>query len=711
MAIIGKIRENSGLTIILITLAMLGFVATDLLQNRLFSSDSGPKGVGAAFGKPLSVDAYRHEVDRELQNRRQQLKADEELTEDMETEAREAAWNRFTLMNLLESEGEKLGLSVSGIEIKELSFGSMTHSFAAQSFGGADGQFSQQEKQQINAAINNIASLDPNQQQAWAEYEQQFTVTRMFEKYNAMIGKSLFVTDLEAKQDFLDKNQSVSMQFVPYLLNTISDSAVKVTDAEIRAYYNDHLEDYKREEGRSFDYVIFPVLNSVADTMHVVQEMNKIAYNWRTSKNDASFATGNQGLFLNAISPRGTIPNPEIDSLLFSADSGQVVGPVKIGNKMVIAKVTATSKADSFIARRVSHIVIRPQGISAADSLTARRTADSLYTAIRSGKISFASAAMQRGEDASAQKGGDLGWVTSKTPMVQEFLDGVKKLNSNGDMAVVKTQFGYHIIRLTAPIVNRGVKGGYIEREFKPMSATVKAASEAAASFAQQAINSDEFDKAVKARNLVPRLSENVTPGQYTITGLNNGRQLVRWAYYNDTKVGDISQVMKAGDAFVVVRLRSKYSAGYAPFEDIKSSVTTFAIRKKKQEILAAKMKSAIEKSKIDLNEVAKIINSNVLNADNLTFASGSIPNMPNEPALVGYTFGTEPNKLAGPIIGNDGVYAIKILGFAPIVVPASLVNERKTMLSQKTQMAGNEAIEALIKKADLKDYRYNYDM
>ena len=60
MATIGKIRERSGWVIGLIGIAMLGFIATDLLKNRLFfnGNSSVPKGIGVVFGEQIDPQSF-----------------------------------------------------------------------------------------------------------------------------------------------------------------------------------------------------------------------------------------------------------------------------------------------------------------------------------------------------------------------------------------------------------------------------------------------------------------------------------------------------------------------------------------------------------------------------------------------------------------------------------------------------------------------------
>ncbi len=93
--------------------------------------------------------------------------------------------------------------------------------------------------------------------------------------------------------------------------------------------------------------------------------------------------------------------------------------------------------------RKASHILVA----SADENAEKEALAKSLLDRIRAGE-SFAELAKQSSEDpGSAQKGGDLGWV-SKGMMVAPFEAALYKLNKGAVSDVVKSQFGYHIIKL-----------------------------------------------------------------------------------------------------------------------------------------------------------------------------------------------------------------------------------------------------------------------
>jgi parvulin-like peptidyl-prolyl isomerase len=102
------------------------------------------------------------------------------------------------------------------------------------------------------------------------------------------------------------------------------------------------------------------------------------------------------------------------------------------------AKKYYDENSESYVAQegqiRLRHILVET-----------KEEADAILAELKTGK-DFAKLAKENSTCPSAEKGGDLGFV-SKGQMVPEFEEAAFKLNVNQLSVVVKTQFGYHIIK------------------------------------------------------------------------------------------------------------------------------------------------------------------------------------------------------------------------------------------------------------------------
>jgi peptidyl-prolyl cis-trans isomerase D len=101
--------------------------------------------------------------------------------------------------------------------------------------------------------------------------------------------------------------------------------------------------------------------------------------------------------------------------------------------------------------RRASHILIKAdKSASAADKAAAKEKAEKLLEQVRKNPADFAKLAKENSQDpGSAERGGDLDFF-GKGMMVKPFEEAAFKLKQGEISDVVESDFGYHIIQLTA---------------------------------------------------------------------------------------------------------------------------------------------------------------------------------------------------------------------------------------------------------------------
>ena len=110
----------------------------------------------------------------------------------------------------------------------------------------------------------------------------------------------------------------------------------------------------------------------------------------------------------------------------------------KVGEKQVKAYYDENiAKAEPEMEAHAAHILV-----------SSKEEADKIEAAIKGGK-SFEDEAKAMSKDSSAANGGDLGWF-KKGDMVPEFANAVFAMKPGQISAPVKTQFGWHVIKLIA---------------------------------------------------------------------------------------------------------------------------------------------------------------------------------------------------------------------------------------------------------------------
>ena len=140
------------------------------------------------------------------------------------------------------------------------------------------------------------------------------------------------------------------------------------------------------------------------------------------------------------------------------------------------------------------------------------------------------------------------------------------------------------------------------------------------------------------------------------ISGLEYPRQIIHWAFNENTEVGDISPVFDFEGMFVVAALKSKTEKGYPEIDDIKDRLTVFVTNEVKGKELSDKMSGFN-----DINQIAQELNLEKVDVASLTFSSRNIQGFGAENEVIGTLFGMNTEETSEPIIGNGAVFVTKI--------------------------------------------------
>ena len=344
-----------------------------------------------------------------------------------------------------------------------------------------------------------------------AQLENYIRQIRTIEKYNNLIKKGLYVTKAEAKRDYIAQNTNVSIKYVVKNYKLIADSTIKVSDDDLQTYYAAHKNEYKQEASRKIEYVAFDIAPSPEDLDEAKKDIQRIADDFKTKKatEDSAFviAESETRNFDITFHTKGTL-SPEIDTTMFKSEAGTVVGPYLENGTFKVAKLSLVKfSADS---AKVRHILISYQGAGASPTATrtkeeAKKMADSLSGLLKK-KADFkdfvAKFSDDGGKSASADpkdpkkfvmgKDGEYGWINANSGFVEPFknagLDGKK-----GDIVVVESQFGYHIMEvLDTKGSQKQVQVAIIEKKPEASSKTMQAIYVKASAFAGKN-NTNEF--------------------------------------------------------------------------------------------------------------------------------------------------------------------------------------------------------------------------
>lgn len=699
MGLMNSMRNKGGLLVGVIGFAIVAFLAGDILISGRNIFGGGTNDIGKVAGEAISYTSFQEKLEQNTNSYKTNTGMNN-LDENTNGYLMDQTWNQMVYDIILKKELEATGVSVSGDELFDMIQGSNPHPEVKKAF--TDPKVGIFDPSRVIEFLKNMDQNDPSGEtrKQWLAFEKSIKEERIRQKYFNLIKGAMYVTSLQAKTDYLDKNKTIDIQYVMLDYATVSDSSVKVAEADIEKYYNANKYKYKQKEAqRSFDYIYLDITPSVEDTQAVVKWINEQALNLKSSTDDSSYINLNaETKYTGAYAKKGEL-SPILDSNLFSAPVGTVYGPYLEANAYKVAKLISSKMLPDSVKAR--HILI-PSANGNTES--AKQKADSIKKAIDGG-ADFAVLAKQFSSDNSKDKGGDLGYFDSKT-MVKPFSDACF-FGKKGDRMVVETQFGVHIIEIVdQKNFTTQVQVGIIDRTIEPSSTTTRTLYAKATNILSTVKNPKDFENIKLNNGINKRVAENIGQNDRFVAGLENPRELIRWAF--KAEQDEISPLFEVGNKYVFARLTQVKDKGFTALEYVKKEIESIVRKEKKGEQLASKLEKAMQGT-ANLDQLALKVTTAAQSVQGLNFSSPVIPGIAREPKVVGTIFALSKGKISKPIQGERGVY-VAMLTAVNDPVPLADYTPIKTQLYGTIKgRADGEVMEALKDKSDIIDNRYSF--
>ncbi|SKD08262.1 peptidyl-prolyl cis-trans isomerase D [Chitinophaga ginsengisegetis] len=692
MSVIQKIRDKYAVMIVVvICLAIVSF----LLQDAFFGKSSLSRrdtSVGKVNGEDLDLAEYQRRIQDAENNARQQMPNIDEQTRQY---IREQVWNEFLNEQIMQAQYKALGIDVTEAEVVDQIKGKNPNPVVVQQFT-RDGQFDRNALQQ---AISQAGS-NPQIREGLHQLESYIAKYQERLKYVTLVKQGIYYPKWLAEQQQKDNSQTATVSYVSVPYATIADSTIKVTDAELDRFIQDHKQLFKVEESRKIEYVSFDAIPSAADSAAAIQQIMAMKLELDTTKdNIAGFINRNSDIkYYDGYISRNEAKVPMKDSIV-NLPVGTVFGPYYDNNLIVFAKMVDRKNMPDSV--KVRHILIASGAQGGLPDSIAKKRADSLELAVKGG-ADFKALVNQFSDDPGSKQTGGEYELTPSSQFVPEFKDFAFD-GSKGQVKVVKTQFGYHVMEiLDQKNIGPAIKVAYLGKSVEASKETNNNAFSAASGFAGKSGNAAAFEKTVQQEKLNKRIADNVRPMDFVIPGIGQSRELVRWAY--ESKQGDVSKVFTFDDKYVVAVLTNVRKEGTAPLADVRPQVEAEVKKHKKAEQIMAKLQTPAS-----LDAAAKATNQPVLNAEGVSFATPFIASLGFEPRVAGASFNKKwgTATVSAPIEGNAGVYVIKVDSFQPSAQPAQDIASQQAAYEQGVKsMLDQQLFEVLKKKSDVKDTR-----
>ena len=531
----------------------------------------------------------------------------------------------------------------------------------------------------------------------------------MENKFNNLVKASYFLPKALAQKYYENKNMKVSADVIALRYATIPDSTIVVTDADNKAFYEENKYRYETDERRDIDYVVFEIKPSLEDRQETLKTVQAMRQGFVDTDNAIGFVNANSDKRYDSTwVGRKDVPE-QIEQAIFDNGNGvgYVFGPYENEEAFNLVRIVdLQSRPDSL---KASHILIGYKGAYGSQDTISKEQAyakaNELLAQLQAAKNNdelFAEMAAQYNTDATKDNGGDLDWFTDGA-MVYPFNEFVVN-KPVGTLGVVETVFGYHVVKVTGKTeAQPKARLAYLTHEITASTKTYQNIYAQANKFVTENRTLDQFNKSIEEQGLTKRTMPRMNKSTYQIAGMDNPREIVRWAFDEKTKKGDISEkIFELDNMLVVAALTGVVHEGYAPLDIVAEQSKYQILNKKKGEVAVEKMKACGN----DVNRMVSELGAESTTVSDITLDSRVLGNFGVEADIVGTLLGMKEGQEVGPIAGNSSAFILKNVKFGAPAATTDYSDIIREKTSQFTNKVTNGVYNALRNQAKIKDNR-----
>ncbi len=650
MAVLEKIRVKFGLgASIIIALGLLSFIIDPSEITSAFQSMSNKNDVGSINGKSVSYVDFQQQVE-DLTDINESLTGASAQNADQQKQLRDQAWTEDIYKYLFLKRAKAAGLNVGNEEMVDLTTGNDISPIISQIFQGENGD--------VAANVRNfVQSLSSDQtgkmRSVWNYLQNSVYNQQYYEKYASLFAASNFENPLMMKRAIAENNNTTDVNFVMIPFGYQQDSTIKVSDSEIKSYYDSHKKLFRQQASRDMEYVVYEVKPSQSDINAAKKALSDVLPEFASTTNLKSFILKNSDRsyseYWNKPGDLKTV-SADIDNFVWSGAEG-VSDIYANGDNFYAARVIDTKTVPDSVY--VRHILF--QG-SDADA-----KADSVLAVLKAGTESFSNLATQYSSDSqSAADGerGNLGWLTQNYmfPGMESVLTA-----KTGVPYIVRTQYGTHIVEVTKttePIVKKQV--AILEKDAQPSKETFNSVYSEANKFAAIAGHKYAgYKAAVDSLHVYSHPRNNMLMSTEQLGSIDDAKEVTRWVF--DNKPGKVSDIITvSNNFFVIATVKGVHKDGFATVDEVSAQIKEKLYYDKLAEKTAAEIKSKIA-GMTDLQAIAEKLNSSVSSQSGVTFANMGAAQL--DPKFIGALSVAPVGKICGPVAGSIGVYVFEVTG------------------------------------------------
>ena len=709
MATLQKIRSKGPLLLIVIGLAMLAFILGDAW--KIIRPNQGIQYVGSINGKSISAMDFQKELDNYVEVIKFANQTND-LTEEQMNGARDEAWAIMVRNQILSTEADKLGLTVTDAEVKDVIEHGTDPILASSPFAGNDGKFDADVLKSFLAFYN---ELDPsmvsydeyNYYQSmykyWLFVENDIKSGLLYSKYVALVKGALVSNPIAAKDSYENRINRFDILMASLSYNSVDDSEVKVSNTDLKKSYDEYKENlYNYAETRDIYYIDYAIEPSQADRAALLEEVNEITTQLEELTDDyASFVRRSGSYVPYSEVPRSAKNLPEdVIARIDSVNASGVFGPYYNAYEDTYNTFKVINTVNGYDSIQYAMIQVVAEDEAESDS-----RADSIMKAASKRGADFAELAAKYNQSASES------WIGADS-YESAVINGdnaafLNKLNSmkKGEVSVLKVSGVNLVIKVfdtKTPLKKYDI--AIVKRPVEFSDETSNEAYNKLSSFLTSNLTVEDLKQNAEDSDFRLLYYPSFESDRYNIGGVNKSHEALRWAF--NAAEGEVSRIYEVGSAndhLLVVAVDKIHPRGYSSLNEAGQAISLQVMQDKKSELLKDKLAGL---SFDEVKGVAGVVIDTVRYCNFTNDAYVSSLSF-NEPTLGPSVVNLAENELTNPMKGESCVYvAMKY----KVEETTSEMNEQmekaRLQAVSATNIPGN-VINALYYSAKVVDERY----
>lgn len=654
MAILGQIRSKSIFLIIVIGLALFAFVISGVFDGKGYQAQ---QPVGVINGEEVLIEDFRGQVDFLERNYNQQGMI-----------AVNNVWNQRLRSEILRQQFEISGIQSGKDHLQNILKNNPTFNSDPQFLNEA-GMF---DIDKFKTLIIELKTTNPEAYEQWKSQEKIFESQSNEQIYLNLVNAGVNYTQADGKFEYTLQNDNVDIEYIQIPYSSVEDSLISYSQSDLKKYINNNEDEFKVNSSRDIEYVIFEEKPSFEDEKAVknrlskflkeskefnqVSKLEEITPSLTTAKNIKEFINEySESSFDSIYLPKGSLPADHAN-LLFNLNIDQTYGPYLDGGYFKISRMLDKKIGGSV---RASHILVAYKGSKNANPNVSRskneakKEANNILRKIRKSPKSFTELAFEFSDGPSKSRGGDLGFVQDGN-MVKPFNDFIfsKRIGSTG---VVETDFGFHVIKVVAK--DDLVLLASITEKNVPSDATSDKVFNSATKLEMSLSKDEDLNTLSNKENYTVKTVNGIQILDNDFPGLKDQRRIVQWLFNESTNVSDFKRFDLPKGGYLIAQVTKIVDEGLSNVQDVSYKVLPMVLKSKKADFIISKNDNSLS-----LEEIAEINGTEVRKALALNQKNATITGSGLEPLVIGASFGTNINETSDFIIGENGIYKLKVI-------------------------------------------------